>query len=206
MSSFEADLSDQDASFHHAAEILRRGGVVAFPTETSYGLAVNPADSAAIEKLFLLKGRQRNKAILLLVADLQQLETLVEFIPEQYNALIERYWPGPLTLIFPASPMVHPAILADDNTLGVRISPHPAATALLAAFGGPITATSANISGHKAARTGHQVRAMLGPGVDYIIEGEVPADGSCSTIVGHSDKGLKLIRSGQLELGEEGIL
>ena len=140
---------------------MSRGEIVAFPTESSYGLGVDALSSHALERLFALKRREPGKPPPILISDDRMLELLVAHVPPRARELMARFWPGPLTLVLPARPGL-PASLVSDGGVGVRRSPHPLADALVAAFGGPVTATSANLSGRPAAlahaRRGHRPR------------------------------------------------
>ena len=176
--------------------MLAGGGVVAFPTETCYGLAVDPFNDRALQRLYQVKHRPADKPVLLLIHDLALLDSLVTAVPEAYAPLIARYWPGPLTLIFPARPALPSLLTGGTGTIGVRISPHPVAQALGRAFGRAITATSANLSEQEPARSATEVRAALGATIDLILDGgRTPAD-RCSTIIGESDGELHLVRAG----------
>ncbi len=186
-----------------AAGHLRRGGIVAFPTETYYGLAVDPNCAPAVNKLFAAKQRVENKPLLLLIEDKEQLAGIVEEVPPLYVPLINRYWPGPLTLVFPAQTHVNKQITGDTGTVGVRISPHPLAQQLVRRMGKPITATSANISGCSPACSAAEVVEMLGDMVDYIVDGGPSDGGLCSTVVGIKNGRLCLFRRGRIELSSE---
>lgn len=186
-----------------AAGHLRRGGIVAFPTETYYGLAVDPNCAPAVNKLFAAKQRVENKPLLLLIEDKEQLAGIVEEVPPLYVPLINRYWPGPLTLVFPAQTHVNKQITGDTGTVGVRISPHPLAQQLVRRMGQPITATSANISGCSPACSAAEVVEMLGDMVDYIVDGGPSDGGLCSTVVGIKNGRLCLFRRGRIELSSE---
>lgn len=183
-----------------AVEHLQQGRIVAFPTETYYGLGVDPENEAAVEKLFRLKERPVEKPLLLLVADLEQLHHFVASVPQEYYVLIEKYWPGPLTLIFPARASVNRKLTAGTETVGMRISPHPVAAQLVRIFGRAITATSANISGLAPAETAEQVYSMFGEQVDYIVDGGKTSANSCSTVVGIGESGLEVYREGPIDV------
>lgn len=186
-----------------AVTVLRHGGVVAFPTESYFGLAVDPANEAALERLFVLKKRPRKKPILLITHHIDQLATLTDTIPLPYASLIDSFWPGPLTLVFKARPSVLPQLTADTGTIAVRISSEPTAQRLAHMFGSPITATSANISGMEAAVSGTGVDDYFNDQVDLIIEGKSPG-GLGSTLVTYDEheKKLKLLREGIIPFAE----
>jgi len=182
---------------------LRSGKIVAFPTESYYGLAVDPENDSAVRRLYAAKFREKDKPLLLLVGNIEQLGDLVQMIPPQYLPLMKKFWPGPLTLVFPAKAGFSPLISGNSGTVGVRISPHPIARKLVQKMGRAITATSANISGHPPARSALEVTEMFGNNVDYIVDGG-PADaGSCSTVLGLKNGRLVLIRRGLIDLSEE---
>ena len=149
-----------------AVEHLRQGHIVAFPTETYYGLAVDPDNNSAVARLFALKNRPVDKPLLLLIENTTQLSRLVSSTPEDFYPLIARHWPGPLTLVFPALDSVNPQITAGSKTVGIRISPHPLAALLVQKFGKPITATSANLSGRVPAKNALEVSAMFAGDID----------------------------------------
>lgn len=186
-----------------AAAILCRGGIVAFPTETFYGLAVDPFCESAVAKLFEVKQRPAHKPLLLLINRIEQLREVAAEIPRQYQELMNTYWPGPLTLIFPAKSNMLRQVTANTGTVGVRISPHPVARELVRKAGRPITATSANPSGMSPAKSALEVLAMFQDKLDYILDGGETVGGGCSTVVGLEGNRLVLMRSGRLDLGLE---
>lgn len=186
-----------------AVSYLRRGGLVAFPTETSYGLAVDPDCALAVERLFSLKKRAADKPLLLLIEKKEQLESVVQHVPQLYWPLIEKYWPGPLTLIFPALASLSRRITGNTGTVGIRISPHPIAQELVRRMGKPITATSANMSGFPPARSAPEIDKMFGESIDYIIDGGATEALLCSTILGLHKGRLSIIRHGQIDLSKE---
>lgn len=190
------------SSLSLAVSYLRQGGIVAFPTETYYGLAVDPDCAPAVAKVFAVKKRQEHKPLLLLIEKIEQLDTIVQETPPAYWPLIKKYWPGPLTLVFPAKATLNSKITGNSGTVGVRISPHPVAQELVRLMGKPITATSANISGYPPARSAQEVVSMLGDKIAYTIDGGPAAAGLCSTIVGVQNGKLSLIRRGQVDLSE----
>ena len=183
-----------------AVEHLQQGQIVAFPTETYYGLAVDPQNESAVKKLFELKKRPVDKPLLLLIEDVGQLPQLSSSVPEEFQPLIEKYWPGPLTLIFPALPSVNPKITAETGTVGIRISPHPVAKKIVERFGRAITATSANISGLDPAKTAQEVIDMFGEYIDFVLDGGGTTAGLCSTVVGVKDSHLQVIRAGVIDI------
>jgi len=167
-----------------AVRVIEQGGVVAFPTETYYGLAVDPFNVAALTRLFAIKERPSRKAVLVLIHDREQLPLLVRQVPAAFRPLLDTFWPGPLTLVFPARPELSSLLTGGTGTVGVRVSSHGVATSLVAALGGPVTATSANISGRPPATSAAQVAAQFGAEVDFILDGGETPGGKGSTLVG----------------------
>ncbi len=198
---FDADRFGE--SLEQAATILCQGGIVAFPTETYYGLAVDPFCETAVARLFKVKQRPADKPLLLLIDRTEQLLEVATEIPPRYRGLMEKFWPGPLTLIFPARKELPDQVTGYTGTVGVRISPHPIARELIRRIGRPITATSANLSDLMPAKTAHEVRAMFQDKLDYILDGGETAAGLCSTVVALEGDELVLVRRGQIELGVE---
>jgi L-threonylcarbamoyladenylate synthase len=185
-----------------AAEVIGRGGIVAFPTETFYGLAVDPFNASALRRLFSLKGRPPGKPILVLIDGVERLSSLVREVPPAYQRLIGRFWPGPLTLIFPGREHLSPLLTDNRGTIGIRWSSHPAATRLAAACGGVITGTSANPSGWPAAVTAADLKKLFQVGLDYVIEGGRTPGGLSSTIIDSGDETVRLIRPGAISFAE----
>ena len=174
--------------------------MVAFPTETYYGLAVDPDNELALRRLYRLKRRDSEKAILVLIENSDKITSVAASVPDEYIPLMARYWPGALTLIFPAKKSLSTILTGDTGTVGVRVSPHPLARALVQTFGKAVTATSANLSGQSPARSASEVRNTFGDRVDYIIDGGQTIAGRCSTLVGIRKTKLIILRDGQIDL------
>jgi len=185
-----------------AAADLAQGGVVAFPTETFYGLAVNPSVSGALASLFALKQRDPAKPVLILIDQPSRLGELVGAVPPLYEILMARFWPGPLTLIFPARAALPAGLQDKQGTIGIRLSSHPLARKLAAAAGGMITGTSANPSDTPAAVNAEQVRGAFPTGLARILDGGQTPGGLGSTIVAETDGQLHLLRAGVLPFAE----
>ncbi len=179
-----------------AVTVIKQGGVVAFPTETYYGLAVDPFQEKALEKIFKLKQRPPDKAILTLVDARAKLAQLTARIAPVYKPLMDHFWPGPVTLLFPGKVGLSSLLTGDNQSIGIRISSHPLALNICKMIGQPITATSANLSGRVAAATAKDVARQLGTGVDFIVDGGSTSGGKGSTIVGADGSNLRLIRKG----------
>jgi len=167
-----------------AVEILRAGGIVAFPTETVYGLGADAANPDALRRLFAVKGRPRDHPVIVHAARAAQLDELGRDVPAVAHGLGEAFWPGPLTLVVARrGDRVAPEATGGRDTVGIRVPDHPVALALLEAFGGGIAAPSANRFGRVSPTTAAHVRADLGDNVDLVIDGGPSAVGVESTIV-----------------------
>ncbi len=166
-----------------ASSILRAGGVVAYPTETFYGLGADGQIEDAIKKIFLIKGRNFKNPISVIIGNANDVRGLVEEIPEFALHLMEKFWPGALTIIFKASPDVSPLLTAGTGKIGIRLSSHPVATALANKLGHPITATSANLSGKHECTSADEVIQGIGDQIDAVMDGGQTPGGSGSTII-----------------------
>jgi L-threonylcarbamoyladenylate synthase len=173
----------EDALIRKAALTLQAGGVVAFPTETFYGLAVDATNGDAIERIFQLKGRAFSSPIALIAGSKNGISGVVTDIPAVAQRLMQAFWPGPLTLLFPASPRISPRLTAGTGRIGIRVSSHPIADSLANRLGGPITATSANLSGAPECLTAAEVLETLGDRIDLIIDGGPAPGGKGSTFL-----------------------
>ncbi len=172
------------SSLGEALQVVREGGVIAFPTETFYGLGTCPFNAQAVQRIFDLKGRALQAApILVLIRSRTDLEALTSEIAQTAERLMETYWPGPLTLVFRASDSVPSVLTAGTGTIGIRLSAHADVQRLLAAVGGPLTGTSANRSGHPPATTAEEVDRVVGTDVDLILNGGETPGGLPSTLL-----------------------
>lgn len=192
--------SSSSDSLLQAATVIRAGGIVSIPTETYYGLAVNPFNEQALKRLFKIKQRPPKKPVLVLVDDKIRLYDLISEFPISYQKLCNTFWPGPLTLIFPALPHLNPLLTGDTSTIGVRVSSCRTATELCRAVDLPITATSANISGKTPASTAAEVMASLGSEIDMVIDGGRCEAKGASTIVAEINGKLHIKRQGIIDL------
>jgi L-threonylcarbamoyladenylate synthase len=181
----------------HLTPLIRRGGLVAVPTETFYGLGVNPFDATAVDRLCAVKGRPEGKPILILLDSLQNLMSFADHVPAAAAVLMEAFWPGALTILFPACPSVPRAISADTGRVGVRLSSCQPLRAVLERVG-PLTGTSANRTGAPAACTAREVDQALGDEVDVIIDAGPTAGGRPSTVV-EAEVTLRIVREGAIE-------
>lgn len=165
-----------------AVRILKKGGVVAYPTETFYGLGADGKDERAVEKVFLIKERDFKNPISLIIGDRRDLIGLVDEITDTACRLMEDFWPGGLTLVFKASPKIPPRLTGGTGKIGIRISSHPIATILTKTLSHPITATSANPSGGRECSSADEVIQCLGKRIDAVIDGG-PTSGKRGTTI-----------------------
>jgi L-threonylcarbamoyladenylate synthase len=185
-----------------AARCLRGGGLVAFPTETFYGLGADALDARAVEGVFRAKGRPADKPLLVLVDSIAMVEAVAAEIPPRARRLMARHWPGPLTLILRAGPALPPALTASTGTIGLRIPGHAVAAALVRAAGRPVTAPSANPHGAASPRTAEEVLAGLGDRVDLVLDGGATAGGPASTLLDLTGPRPRLVRPGAVMLSQ----
>jgi len=185
----------QDA-VQQAVGVIRSGGLVAFPTESFYGLAADPFNPKAVARLFQVKGREPGRPILLVVDDIKRLDGVIKSIPDEAQILIRKFWPGPLTLLFESDSRLTSALTGGTGKIGIRIPSHPVALQLLQAARLALTATSANRSGKPGATTAEMVAETFGPELDLILDGGATSGGPGSTIVDATLHPPRLIRDG----------
>jgi L-threonylcarbamoyladenylate synthase len=186
------------AAISRAADVLRAGGLVAFPTETVYGLGGDASNASAVKKIYGAKGRPRNHPLIVHLRSLSQAGDWAREIPAPAVRLAQRYWPGPLTLIFKRAPRVDELVTGGQDTIALRVPSHPVAQALLDAFGGGIAAPSANRFGRVSATTADHVRAEFGAVVDCVLDGGAADLGIESAIVDVSGARPALLRPGSI--------
>jgi L-threonylcarbamoyladenylate synthase len=184
------------ATLRELVEQLAAGGVIACPTETFVGLLANACDAQAVARVCELKGRDPNQPIGVLLPDLAALASVVAHVPALARELALRHWPGPLTLVLPVRPGL-PAALSKDGKIGVRVPGASPALDLVRAFGGALTATSANKSGEPAARTEQEARAAFPEGLAAFVPGDAPG-GLPSTLVDVSGPEPIILRAGAI--------
>ena len=185
-------------NFDQALRILKKGGVIVVPTDTLFGLAADVFSETGVQRIFEIKGRPPGLALPVLVADWDQLEMVVHPLPEVGLRLARRFWPGPLTLVMPKTPMVPDPVTAGRRTVAVRMPDHCVPLELARRLGSPITGTSANLSGQGDPTTLEEVERQLGSMVDYIIRSGPAPGGQASTIVDVTLGAPKLIREGAI--------
>lgn len=178
--------------------IVSAGGVVAFPTDTFYGLGADPFNPDALSKIFRIKQRPADKPLLILIHSVDQLDRLTVEVTANARKLMERFWPGPLTLIFKASPHLPEALTAGTGTIGIRLPDNTFTRRLLEELGHPLTAPSANISGDKEPVTAKEVADALKKGLDLIVDGGPAPGGEPSTILDTTTETPTLLRGGAI--------
>ncbi|MEZ4789753.1 MAG: L-threonylcarbamoyladenylate synthase [Flavobacteriales bacterium] len=179
-----------------AAELLRKGEVVAIPTETVYGLAANAFDAEAVLKVFTAKARPSFDPLIVHIGRTEQLDQVVKELPEGAERLMKTFWPGPLTLVLPKRPEIRDIVTSGLDTVGVRMPAHPLAQELLSQLDFPLAAPSANPFGYVSPTNAQHVADQLGELIPYILDGGSCAVGVESTIVGWEADGWKLYRPG----------
>jgi len=196
-----------DRDIERAVSVLRSGGLVAFPTETVYGLGADAGNPAAVRKIFESKGRPATHPVIVHLADAVQLANWAREIPDAARKLARKFWPGPLTLILKRSPRVSELVTGGQDTVALRVPSHPVAQALLRRFGGGVAAPSANRFGRVSATTAEHVRREFGSTVDCVLDGGAADVGIESTIVDLSGPQPTLLRPGWITVQQlEGVL
>lgn len=185
-----------------ALALLREGEVVAFPTDTVYGLGAMPGDAAAVRRLFIAKQRPPEKAIPLLIADIADLPKVAANVSPPARRLVEHFWPGPLTLILRRAPGFRDAADPDAETIAVRLPDYAPARELIRRAGGALAVTSANTSGAGAVRTAGEVAKQIGRRIPLILDGGPTPGGAESSIVDCSSDRPRLLRQAALSRSE----
>jgi L-threonylcarbamoyladenylate synthase len=187
-----------DREMDHAVSVLRAGGLVAFPTETVYGLGADASNPDAVRKVFDAKGRPHDHPLIVHVADAVQLANWAREIPDAAHVLAKKFWPGPLTVILKRAAGVSDFVTGGQDTIALRVPSHAIAQALLRKFGGGIAAPSANRFGRVSATTAEHVRSEFGTAVDCVLDGGAADVGIESTIVDLSGVQAALLRPGAI--------
>ena len=192
--------ADSEDALRRALEVLNAGGLVAFPTDTVYGVGALAFDGTAIESIYTAKDRPVEKAIPILISDTGELNKVGKDIPDIALVLASRFWPGPLTILVPKRPDL-PASVSATSTVGVRVPDHDVARALLR-LAGPMAVTSANISGAQSPVSAQEVYEQLGGRIPLIIDGGRTPGGVPSTLVDCMTPELKILREGPIRMEE----
>jgi L-threonylcarbamoyladenylate synthase len=186
----------------YAGEILRSGGLVAYPTETVYGLAASAFNPMSITRVFDAKGRPHGQPLPVQIASVSGVETLARSIPDAAQKLITDFFPGPLTLVFWRQTTVSLLITGGGDTVGLRMPDHPVALGVLRVFGGPLVCPSANLTGRRASMTAADVLEDLDGKIDLILDAGPTLDRTPSTVLDITTQPAKLIREGKITRAE----
>jgi L-threonylcarbamoyladenylate synthase len=182
------------------ATLLRRGGIIAYPTETIYGLGVDAFNRDAVDRLFRMKSRPPGKPLSILVKDIPMLDRVVSRISPLARRIMEGYWPGGVTIILPASERIPPALTGGTVGIGVRISRHPFVRRLFDFFDSPLTSTSANISGGRSLMEPEDILRTFGSQIDLVVEMSEFMDGVSSTVIDATGTEPKIVRKGAIDV------
>ena len=185
-----------------AVDVLANGGVAAIPTDTLYGLAASAFDKSAVLKIYELKGRPEGMALPLLLSDAEDVHKCAEDVPVAAWTLMDRFWPGALTLVVSKSASVPDAVTAGLDTVALRVPDHPVPRAIAKTLGAPITGTSANVSGKPGLTNAAGVGGEFGDAIDFVLDGGEAPGGVASTIVDVSGGELKVLREGAVSRDE----
>jgi L-threonylcarbamoyladenylate synthase len=195
-------MTVDDGAIAAAVEVLRSGGLVAFPTETVYGLGADAGDEGAVARIFEVKRRPRDHPLIVHLAAAELIDAWADDVPPEARLLADAFWPGPLTMLLPRSDRVADAVTGGRPTVGLRVPDHPVARALLEAFGGGVAAPSANRFGKVSPTTAQHVQSDLGDDVDLILDGGPCQVGVESTIIdlARPDRPAEVVRAGGVSL------
>ena len=197
VSNYDINKPDQTI-IEKAANILKKGGLVAFPTETVYGLGANGLDAVACKKIYEAKGRPSDNPLILHIADFEDLNRIVAYVPEEAKVVMEKFWPGPITLVFPKAECVPKEITGGFDTVAVRFPSNEIARSIIRASGLPIAAPSANSSGKPSPTRASHVEFDLKGKIDMIVDGGATDVGLESTILDVSGKEPMILRPGAI--------
>jgi L-threonylcarbamoyladenylate synthase len=197
-------IAGQPGAIEQAADLLKQGQVVAFPTDTLYGIAADPFNQAAIEKLFAVKNRPQEKGIPILLADLQDLDKVAQEVPPTAQSLINQYWPGALTLVVPKHPRL-PSIISSNEGVAVRIPDHEISRAFIRAAGGAVAATSANLSGERPAQNAAEAFEAMNGLIAAVLDGGPVQHGQGSTVLDCMSDPPKVLREGPIAVKKQGL-
>lgn len=189
-------------SIIHAVSILTLGGIAAFPTDTVYGVGVDAFNPKAVEKIYAVKGRPKDKPLPVLVASFSDVLKIAANLPPIFEKLATAFWPGALTIVVKANSVLPAEITAGRNTVGVRMPDNPIALNLIENFGNPLATTSANLSGKREAITAEEVQTSLGDKIDLILDGGTTTKKIVSTVLDLSVTPPVIRRRGQISAGQ----
>lgn len=205
MQIIKIDQSDPDPIVvSEIAGLLKSGAVIAFPTDTYYGLGADINNDAAIRRVFDIKGRSYDRPVLILISDREDLTPLISTrdVPVFADRLMDKFWPGPLTIVFHASEGMSEVLTGSAGKIGVRLPAHPFCRSLVRELGRPLTATSANISGKPSLCRPSDVRDAIGDRIDALVDGGMTHGGAVSTVIDATGAELVIIREGIISEGQ----
>jgi L-threonylcarbamoyladenylate synthase len=198
-----AYLSLEDGrALEHAIEVLQRGGVIAFPTDTVYGIGASLQHPEALRRIYDLKGRQPDKPLPILISRPEVVDQLSPDVDERLIELAQHFWPGALTVVMPAADHLPAEVKAPDNTIGVRLPNHSIPLTIADHAGGAIVATSANLSGQEAAHTASEIRDAFGGAIDVILDGGFAPAANASTVIRVTNSDIEVLREGVISAGD----
>ncbi|MGH9907284.1 MAG: L-threonylcarbamoyladenylate synthase [Pyrinomonadaceae bacterium] len=195
-------LANSQEATEQAADIIKNGGLIAFRTDTFYGLGVDPFNAAAVHRIVELKGREANKPILVLISGESQISNFIVEQSPLFTAVARRFWPGPLTIIGQAHPELPKELTAGSGTIGLRLPDDEHVRNLVRSCGGALTATSANPSNRPSARSAKEVQDYFATGIDLILDAGTTTAGKPSTVLDLSNVQPRLVREGAISRGE----
>ena len=190
-------------AFARCAKVIKAGGVIAYPTDTFYGLGVDPKNLRAVSRVFEIKGRRADQPILLLLHDRSEVTAWTSSVTPAAQRLMDRFWPGPLTLVFTARPDILPELTGGTGTIGLRVPGNELTRTLLGMAGNALTGTSANRSGSSSPRTVEEVMRELGDRVDLVLDGGMLTADRPSTVVDVTVEPPRIIRMGAVDVCAE---
>ncbi|HEX7998101.1 MAG TPA: L-threonylcarbamoyladenylate synthase [Pyrinomonadaceae bacterium] len=195
-------VDDKESARERAAQVITAGGVLAFRTDTFYGLGADPFNEKALASIKSLKGREEGKPILVVLSDAEEAERFIAGRSEIFEKVCARHWPGPLTVVVRAGKEVPDALTAGTKTIGLRLPDDERVREFVRICGGALTATSANLSGEPPARTAHEVSRSFPEGLDLIVDGGTARGERPSTVLDLSGRLPRLLREGALSKSE----
>lgn len=198
-----AYLSLEDSrALEQAVSALQHGGVIAFPTDTVYGIGASLVHPQALRRIYDLKGRSPDKPLPILIARVDMLDQLSPVVDERLVDLAEQFWPGALTIVLPAAEHLPAEVKAPDNTIGVRLPNHSIPLSIAERAGGAIATTSANISGQDAAHAAGEIREAFGSSIDIILDGGFAPQENPSTVIRVVDGEIRVLREGVISAAD----
>lgn len=183
-------------------EYLKNGQVIAYPTETIYGLGADVLNRKAVKRIYDLKSRDYGLPISILVSDMKMLKAVAVHVSQGAMALVKKFWPGPLTILFEASDLIPKGLVTNTGKVGIRMSSHPVAAAIVERFGRPVTTTSANLSGFPPSLSVKHIQKYFGEKIPCIVDGGECEPSKGSTVVDIADDTMRIVRDGAVPADE----